>query len=262
MSSDVKPRLKRALVTNDDGIDATGLTIAEHVAASIAEEVWTVAPVGDYSGGSRQLTLHQALRLREYGDRRFALTGSPADCIFVGIGAVMKDFQPDIVVSGVNAGVNIGGDVGFSGTVGAALTAQSLGVPALALSQAWLGSREDIPWQTSRQWLPEVAARLVSDLAWPWTYVPNVNVPATTPNEVVGIEVTQQGHSAIVVPTIEHRLDLRNQKYYWLYMHKENEDPAPDEDIAALRRNAISVTPLGHDITDQAGIAELIKALN
>ena len=259
MSSDVKPRLKRALVTNDDGIEASGLAIAEYVAASIAEEVWTVAPAGDYSGGSRQLTLHQALRLREYGERRFALTGSPADCIFVGIGAVMKEFRPDIVVSGVNAGVNIGGDVGFSGTVGAAMTAHSLGVPAVALSQAWLGSREDIPWETSRQWLPRVALRLVSDLTWPWTFVPNVNVPATKPDKVVGIEVTQQGHSAVVIPTIEHRVDLRNQDYYWLYMHKENENPAPGEDIAALRRNAISVTPLGHDITDQTGIIALSK---
>ena len=253
MSSATKPLLKRVLVTNDDGIDAPGLKVAEAVAASIAEEVWTVAPAGDFSGGSRVLSLHQALRLNEHGERRFALTGSPADCMFVGIASVLKDNPPDLVLSGVNAGVNIGGDVGFSGTVGAAMTAHGLGVPAMAMSQAWKGDRATIPWHTSREWLPKVVAALVKAEGWPWHFVPNINVPATEPEAVTGIEVTEQGHSAVIMPTVEKRSDLRQQDYYWIYMHKENDNPKPNEDIAALRRDAVSVTPMGTNITDARG---------
>jgi 5'-nucleotidase len=260
MNSASKPRLKRVLVTNDDGIEAPGLKVAEEVAASIAEEVWTVAPAGDFSGGSRVLSLHQALRLNQHGERRFALTGSPADCMFVGIASVLKDNPPDLVLSGVNAGVNIGGDVGFSGTVGAAMTAQGLGIPAMALSQAWKGDRATIPWETSRRWLPKVVAALVEAEDWPWPFVPNINIPATDPDSVTGIEVTQQGHSAVIMPTVEKRVDLRGLAYFWIYMHKENDNPKPNEDIAALRRDAVSVTPLGTNITD-AGGGEILRRI-
>ena len=225
-------RLGRILLTNDDGIDAPGLALAEQVAADLADEVWTVAPSRDYSGGSRQLSLHQALRLIPQGERRFSLTGSPADCVFVGLGWVLKNRSPDLVISGVNAGVNIGGDLGFSGTVGAAMTAHSLGVPAVALSQAWKGSRDDIPWETAQTWLPRVLDGLLGNGLWPWRFVPNINVPAVTPDRVTGFEITQQGHSAHVVPAVERRVDLRGQEYFWIYMHKENDAPLPDEDIA------------------------------
>ena len=251
------PRLGRVLVTNDDGIDAPGIAVAETIAAAVAEEVWTVAPAGDYSGGSRQLNLHHPLRLTPAGDRRFGLDGSPADCVFVALGSILADTPPDLVISGVNAGVNIGGDVGFSGTVGAAMSARILGVPAIALSQAWKGSRHDIPWQTSRAWLPEVVRRLIATDAWPWSFVPNVNVPAIGPDGVTGVEVTRQGHSATVIPFVERRVDLRDQDYYWIYMRKQNERPEADEDIAVLRRNAVSVTPLGYDVTDRAGLEAL-----
>ena len=260
MNSDTRPRLKRILVTNDDGIDAPGLKVAEEVAASIAEEVWTVAPAGDFSGGSRVLSLHQALRLNQHGERRFALTGSPADCMFVGIASVLKDNPPDLVLSGVNAGVNIGGDIGFSGTVGAAMTALGLGIPAMAMSQAWKGERSSIPWETSRHWLPKVVAALVAADGWPWDFVPNINIPATDPASVTGIEVTTQGHSAVIMPTVEKRQDLRNQDYYWIYMHKENDNPDLHEDIAALRRDAVSVTPMGTTITDPKGM-EVLKGI-
>ena len=260
MNGTGRPAIARVLVTNDDGIDAPGLRVAEEVAASIAGEVWTVAPAGDYSGGSRQLNLHGALRLSRHGERRFALTGSPADCVFVGLGSILRDAPPDLVISGVNAGVNIGGDVGYSGTVGAALAARDLGAPAIALSQAWKGARDDIPWETSRRWLPRVVARLVEAGGWPWPFVPNVNVPAEPADAVAGVAATRQGKSARVVPKVERRVDLRDREYYWIYMRKENDDPDPGEDIAALRRGLVSVTPLGRDITDGRGVETLAAA--
>ena len=91
--------------------------------------------------------MHKALRIQKHGEKRFSVTGSPADCVMMGVGEIMGDKKPDLIISGVNAGLNIGGDCGFSGTVGAAMTADVLGIPGVALSQAWR-ERNNIPWQT------------------------------------------------------------------------------------------------------------------
>ena len=261
MSVPSKSLLERVLVTNDDGIDAPGLVIAEHVAKSIAKEVWTIAPAEDCSGGSRQLNLHKPLRLQQYGDRRFAVTGSPADCVMIGVGEVMKLQKPDLVVSGVNAGLNIGGDCGFSGTVGAAMTANVLGVPGIALSQAWR-ERDNIPWKTSQDWLPSVVKDLIDHSSWPWNFVPNINVPAIQSEEVDGVCLAQQGMTTTVAPAIDCRADLRQQKYYWLYLAKDHGEPGPEEDIAILRENKISISPLSRNITDQEALKRLSQGFS
>ena len=243
-------QLKRVLVTNDDGIDAPGLKIAELVAAKIAEEVWTVAPAADYSGGSRQLSLHKALRLHEYGKQRYALTGSPADCVMIGVGSVLNKLKPDLIISGVNSGFNIGGDVGFSGTVGAAMTANVLGIPAVALSQGWQ-SRDAIPWENSEFWLPKVMKFLIQIDLWPWEFVPNVNIPHCDLDSISGIRASRSGRSTRTFPAIETRIDLRNQKYYWLYLSKQYDEPDPDEDISVLQENFVSISPIGRNATDE-----------
>jgi 5'-nucleotidase len=232
-------RLERVLVTNDDGIDAPGLSIAEEVAGCIANEVWTVAPHSDCSGGSRQINLHKPLRIIRHGKNRYSVTGSPADCVMVGAGEVLKDKKIDLVVSGVNAGVNIGGDVGFSGTVGAAM---------------------NIPWETSKEWLPGILKILIGNQNWPWGFVPNINVPAVSSGEVEGISVSQQGQTTRVSPLIEKRTDLRQQEYMWLYLSKDHGQPDNDEDISVLRSNRVSVTFLTRNITDQ-GITKELSSL-
>ncbi|MEC9044369.1 MAG: 5'/3'-nucleotidase SurE [Pseudomonadota bacterium] len=252
-------RLERVLVTNDDGIDAPGLNIAEEVAGCIANEVWTVAPHSDCSGGSRQINLHKPLRIIRHGKNRYSVTGSPADCVMVGVGEVLKDKKIDLVVSGVNAGVNIGGDVGFSGTVGAAMTANVLGLPGVALSQAWK-ERDNIPWETSKEWLPGILKILIGNQNWPWGFVPNINVPAVSSGEVEGISVSQQGQTTRVSPLIEKRTDLRQQEYMWLYLSKDHGQPDNDEDISVLRSNRVSVTFLTRNITDQ-GITKELSSL-
>ena len=131
--------LDRVMLTNDDGIDAPGMQVMEEIAAQIAREVWVVAPEHDQSGQSHAISLHHALRISERGERRFGVTGTPGDCAAIGLCHIMKDAPPQLVLSGVNRGLNLGMETVFSGTVGGAMTAMMLGCPALALSQAFTG---------------------------------------------------------------------------------------------------------------------------
>ena len=129
--------LDRILLTNDDGIDAPGLAILEAIAAELAREVWVVAPEHDQSGVSHAISLHHALRVSQQGERRFGITGTPGDCAVMGICHLMTDAPPQLLLSGVNRGLNLGMETVFSGTVGGAMTGMMLGVPSIALSQAY-----------------------------------------------------------------------------------------------------------------------------
>ncbi|MBT5267257.1 MAG: 5'/3'-nucleotidase SurE [Rhodospirillaceae bacterium] len=242
-------RFGRILVTNDDGIDAPGLAVAIEVAEALADEVWVSAPAGECSGMSRQVSINQPLRLIERGERRFAVTGSPADSVIVGLRHLMNGHTPDLVLSGVNAGANISKEIGYSGTVGAALTARMLGVPAVALSQAWI-TRKNIPWDTSRHWLPGVITQLADGGDWPQDAIHNINIPNAAVDEVTGVEITRQGTGLKLDIAVDQRTDHRENDYFWINFKREQGEELEDADVAALRRNAISVTPVGIDLTD------------
>jgi 5'-nucleotidase len=246
------PIVERILITNDDGIDAPGLAVAIDVASELATEVWVSAPATDCSGTSRQISLHSPLRILRRGERTIAVTGSPADSAVVGLRHLMRDTPPDLVISGVNAGSNHSKELGYSGTVGAALTARMMGVRAVALSQAWI-SRGQLPWDTSRVWLPRVIRRaLEHELSWPDETILNVNVPNVAADEVSGIEITRLASSSKINIELDHRVDHREQDYFWLKMAREHHHSDSDTDADALGRNAISVTPIGFDQTDHA----------
>ena len=128
-------RTARILVTNDDGIHAPGLKALERVAKSLSKDVWTVAPEVEQSAASHSLTTRRPLRLRKFGPRRFAVDGTPTDCVLVAVHKVLAEKAPDLVLSGFNHGGNLGEDITYSGTVAAAMEATALGIPAIALSQ-------------------------------------------------------------------------------------------------------------------------------
>ncbi|KMO24896.1 5'/3'-nucleotidase SurE, partial [Methylobacterium aquaticum] len=140
----------RILVTNDDGIHAPGLRCLEEIARELSDDVWIVAPETDQSGVSHSLSLNDPLRLRQAGEQRYAVKGTPSDCIIMGIRHILKEHGPDLVLSGVNRGQNVAEDVTYSGTIAGAMEATILGVKAIALSQAYgLGGRAHVKWHTA-----------------------------------------------------------------------------------------------------------------
>lgn len=238
----------RILITNDDGINAPGLKVLEDIAGTLSDDVWTVAPESDQSGLSHSLTLSEPLRLRALSERRFAVRGTPTDCVIMGVHNVMPAL-PDLVLSGVNAGQNIAGDVTYSGTVAAAMEGASLGIPSIALSQAYAWDNQEaiIPWQTARQYAPALIKKLLA-VPSPRDILFNINFPDCQPDLVAGITVTVQGVMEHGLK-VEERYDGRGNPYYWLVFRRHNLTYKPGSDIDALRNRYISVHPVRLDLT-------------
>lgn len=249
-------KFRRVLLSNDDGIDAPGMRVLEDIAAEIADEVWVVAPAGDKSGISRAISLHDPLRLIERGPRRFAVPGTPSDSVILGLRLVLKDHPPDLVLSGVNRGANIGQEIGFSGTVSAALTARMMGLRAVALSQAFR-DRDAVKWHTAKAGALSFFEWIAQQGGVPANTVLNVNMPDVEPDELAGIDFTRQGPGAALSVEVETREDLRGGRYHWLSFRREPTPQPDDSDYGALRRQAISVTPVGFDVTDMRALDQL-----
>src|SRR3569833_924819 len=176
----------RILVTNDDGIHAPGLDVAEAIARSLSDDVWVVAPENEQSGASHSLTLNLPLRLRKVAERRYAVTDTPTDCVLMGYLYILKKHPPTLILSGVNAGSNVADDVTYSGTIAGAMEGCALGIAAIALSQAIGETREEIDWSAAREHGPAVVRRLV-EAGWPQGTLMNVNFPVGPVSGVVAV---------------------------------------------------------------------------
>ncbi len=150
----------RILISNDDGISSPGIAALEAIARDLSGDVWVVAPEQEQSGASHSLTTRHPLRIREIAPRRYAVDGTPTDCVLIAVKRLLRDRPPDLVLSGINAGSNVGEDLTYSGTVAAAMEATLLGIPAMALSQEYR-DRNDVPWQTGDAFAPEIIRRLL-----------------------------------------------------------------------------------------------------
>ena len=247
------------MLTNDDGIDAPGMAVMEEIAAQIAREVWVVAPEHDQSGQSHAISLHHALRITERGGRRYGVTGTPGDCAAMGLCHLMKDKPPQLVLSGVNRGLNLGLETVFSGTVGGAMTAMMLGVPAIALSQAF-ADRNNVPWDTARTLAAGVIERLLA-LGWGKDAVINVNFPPLPADQAGPMTLARQGVGMVAGMNVDTRTDPRGMTYHWLNFRRGDREQGPESDYSALRAGRIVVTPLRYDRTDEDAYADLAKHL-
>jgi 5'-nucleotidase len=238
----------RLLLTNDDGIHAEGLEALERIARQLSDDIWIVAPEYEQSGASRALTLSEPVRVRSLDERRFAVTGTPTDCVMLGMSELIKGAKPDLVLSGVNRGANIAEDVTMSGTVAGAIEGMAMGVPAIALSQTGGPKPADPFFEVAETYAPGIVKRLL-EIGWPKDVVMNLNFPNRPAAEVTEVEVTRQGFRDVQVRHAERRSDLRGRDYYWMGFRQERSQPEEGTDLRAIYQGKISVTPLHIDLT-------------
>jgi 5'-nucleotidase len=250
--------LDRVLLTNDDGINAPGLGVLEDIAGQIAREVWVVAPEHDQSGVSHAVSLHHPIRVTEWGPRRFGVTGTPGDAAVMGVCHIMPD-PPQLILSGVNRGANLGMETVFSGTVGGAMTGMMLGIPSIAMSQAWT-DRLNVRWNTARSLGASVIRRLLQ-IGWSPETCLNVNFPDLPADEVGPPVLCRQGVGMITGMHVETRVDPRGLVYHWINFRRGPREQGPDADIDALHAGHIAVTPIRYDRTDEDAYVALSNHL-
>ncbi|SDU12407.1 5'/3'-nucleotidase SurE [Stappia sp. ES.058] len=246
----------RILVTNDDGIQADGLPVLEDVARTLSDDVWVVAPETDQSGVAHSLTLHDPLRVRELGDQRYSVRGTPTDCVIMGVRELLPG-RPDLILSGVNRGQNAADDVTYSGTIAGAMEGTLMGIRSMALSQAFSwGKGAQVDYEATRAHAASLVRKLLS-FSFPSDILLNLNFPACAPEDVRGTRVTRQGKRKVSELAVDARTDGRGVPYYWLAFRGGEETPPEDTDLAALSEHMISVTPLKLDLTAHDLLGEL-----
>ena len=246
----------RILVTNDDGIESPGIKLVEEMARALSSDVWIVAPEQEQSAASHSLTTRRPLRMAEVAPQRYAVDGTPTDCVMLAVKHLLRERRPELVLSGINGGGNVGEDLTYSGTVAAAMEATLLDIPAIALSQHFVDG-EPICWETTARFAPGVIRRL-TQLPWPEHTLMNVNFPDEAPQAVRGIAVTSQGKRAIA-DNLTERLDPRGRPYYWIGPVREDGIAEPGTDLAAINDKRVSVTPIYLNLTNVPVLASLKK---
>ena len=245
------PELSRSriLVTNDDGIHAPGLEALIEIATQLSSDVWVVAPEFNQSGAGHSLSISQPIRARQVNETKFAIEGTPTDCVLFAVKHLLKDRRPDIVLSGVNRGTNMADDVTYSGTIAGAMEGCLLGIPSIAFSLAY-AHPHPVKWGTATGHGADVARRVLA-MDWPRNVLVNVNFPDVVTASVKGIKVTRQGVRGFGGTIIE-RTDPRGGAYYWIGYSPGEHEVDEESDLFAVRHGWISVTPLHLDLTHEA----------
>lgn len=258
----------RILITNDDGINAPGLTVLQAIAEDLAGpdgEVWTVAPAFEQSGVGHCISYVHPTMLAELGPRRFAAEGSPADCVLAGLHVVLKDTPPDLVLSGVNRGNNSAENVLYSGTIGAAIEAALQGLPAIALSQYYGPDNAglDNPFEASAAHGAAVVRRILA--AAPPAHAEyrlfhNVNFPPVAADAVKGTRVVRQGRRQGTYFSAEAQNSPSGRRFLWVRGGDQRAPVANDSDAGVNLDGHISVTPMRADLTAHDALSALDAA--
>lgn len=251
----------RILLTNDDGYHAPGLAVLERIARALSDDIWVVAPLEEQSGTARSLTITRPVRVSRFGDRRFAVAGTPTDAVMMALAKLVPG-RPDLILSGVNRGANLAEDVSYSGTVSAAMEGAFAGIRSVALSQLYAGAGpgEDVSFAAAEAW-GERVLRPILAADWAPRTVVNVNFPPLPADEVKGVRVAAQGLRDHGRLRLDERVDPRGFPYYWLALQKLPHEPEPGTDLDAVGRGYVSVTPLHLDLTHHGSLATLGRAL-
>ncbi len=247
----------RILLTNDDGYHAPGFEVLEEIARQFSDDIWVCAPSEEQSGAGHSLTLNRPVRLQKFAERRFAVTGTPTDSVMMALREVM-DGPPDLILSGVNRGANLGDDITYSGTVSAAIEGALAGIRAIALSQVYsreLNSGEEM-FGAAREWGAKVIKPLL-DAPFADRTLINVNFPPRAASEVQGIRVVRQGFHDYSRGSIVEGRDPRGHRYFWFGLHAIEHTLDHGTDLEAIDDGYIAVTPLQLDLTHYPSIDTL-----
>jgi len=238
------------LLTNDDGFGSSGLLALEEALRPMVDVV-VVAPYDEKSAVSHGVTIHNPLRLVEMGPNRFALTGTPADCVIFALTKLLPK-TPNLVISGINSGPNLGDDIHYSGTVAGAREASFHSIPSMAVSL--VSFQNGANYQPAAAIVRQFVQELAPEMMPPGTFW-NVNVPT---GKIRGVKFTRQG-SRLSWGRIEEKEDPRGRKYYWIGRDDAEWMPQPDTDYQAVRDQLVSITPLHHDHTDYRSLKQLLE---
>jgi 5'-nucleotidase len=240
----------KILVTNDDGVSSEGLrTLAQTV--ETLGEVYVVAPDRERSATAHSLTLHRPLRVEAISPRVYAVDGTPVDCINLAVYGILEN-HPDLVISGINNGPNLGEDLVYSGTVSAAFEATFLGIPAFAIS---LAARKDFQYQVAADFALKVATYIIQGELPQDTFL-NINVPNVGHDEIRSYKITHQGKRVFADAVVE-KVDPRGKKYYWIGGGDQGFQEIEGTDFHAIANHYISITPLCVDLTNRSVMREL-----
>lgn len=255
--------IMKILISNDDGIAANGIRMLTKE-LSQEHDVYVIAPDRERSAAGHSLTLHTPLRVEELdpingAKRSWVTTGTPGDCVKIGINAILSaDEQPDIVISGINHGPNLGSDILYSGTVSCAMEGAMMGIPSIAVSLASMQSDYD-DFEFTAKFVRGMLRRL-KDFNFPQKTLLNVNVPLLDADDIAGVAITELG-SKMFTNTYEKRVDPRGKVYYWMAGELTTEPSDANTDIAAVRNNKISITPVTYEMTKEEVMTDLEKTL-
>ncbi len=248
----------RILISNDDGINAPGLAILEEIAAELSDDIWVIAPSEEQSGAGHSLSLSKPVRIRQHGERRYSVSGTPTDSVMLGIGKIMGDLKPDLLLSGVNRGANLGDDITYSGTVAAAMEGTLAGVKSIALSQVHSADPlyDAAPFQAASHWGAKAIKPLLEHDFEPRSLL-NINFPALRADAVKGIRITKQGFHDYSRAAIIEGKDPRGAPYYWFGLNGIEHTLGHDSDLEAIADGYVSLTPLTLDLTHQVAHKKL-----
>jgi len=248
----------RILLTNDDGYHARGLALLEKLARTISDDITVIAPADEQSGKGRSLSLTDPFRVRRHAENRYAVHGTPTDCVMFALAEAMRDAKPDLILSGINRGGNLAEDVSYSGTVSAAMEGALAGIRSVALSQRYArtASGEKIPFDAAEAW-GERALKPLLGMDWAPRTLVNINFPPVAPDAVQGIKVVSQGLRDYGRVGVDKRTDPRGFDYYWLAMGSMPQTPGTDTDLEAIEQGYITVTPLQLDLTHRDSLERL-----
>jgi len=239
------------LLSNDDGIDAIGLSTLRKALEGLGT-IWVVAPQTEQSARSHGLTLHKPLRARPAGERAWAISGTPADCVYVALHGLVP-VSIDVVISGINRGANLGNDTFYSGTVAAAREGALAGTPSMALSLVLEGDTHEPQWDAAAVVAREIVGRFIRSEPTEGTLI-NVNIPNLPADRQRGTRVVPLGDRRYL-PQLDRRIDPRGKDYFWIGGPPIPASPDNLTDAGVVASGFTSVTPLRNDQTDPDGLA-------